>query len=202
MIFDKATRLIIIMAAVLALLVGCGDDSEKKVDVVSRPDVISDPPSNATASATISPTVLADAGVNTVMGTATFTKNGSTVSLQVTLTNCPAGKHGVHIHTGATCGTDGAAAGAHWDPGAAGATGHGQIGQTATFHLGDIGNIECSSTGAGSLSFSSSLWTIKDGNVNSDVSGRTIVVHAMEDNFGNMPANGNSGARIGCGSIQ
>jgi Cu/Zn superoxide dismutase len=49
-----------------------------------------------------------------VTGTATFMQSGTDVTVVVSLTNCPDGMHGVHIHQGTSC-ADAMMQGAHWD---------------------------------------------------------------------------------------
>jgi Cu/Zn superoxide dismutase len=50
----------------------------------------------------------------TVTGTATFVQNGTSVTVTVSLMNCPDGPHPVHIHQGTSC-MDATMQGAHWD---------------------------------------------------------------------------------------
>jgi Cu-Zn family superoxide dismutase len=49
-----------------------------------------------------------------VTGTATFTQSGTDVTVVVSLSNCPDGMHGVHIHQGTSC-ADATMQGGHWD---------------------------------------------------------------------------------------
>lgn len=58
--------------------------------------------------------MIAPFGTGTVTGTASFTQTGSDVTVTVTLSNCPDGPHGVHIHQGTSC-ADAMTQGDHWD---------------------------------------------------------------------------------------
>jgi Cu/Zn superoxide dismutase len=53
-------------------------------------------------------------GPTGMAGIATFRQDGTGVFVEVTLTNCPDGMHGVHIHQGTSCDTA-ETQGAHWD---------------------------------------------------------------------------------------
>lgn len=143
------------------------------------------------AMATISAT-----GAVAVNGTATFEKDGSTVKLTVSLTGCPAGDHGFHLHETGSCGDGGKAAGGHWNPES---QPHGHLGQTPQFHHGDTGNVTCAADGTATLNFSTDKWTIGSGEKN-DILGKSVILHAQPDDFG-QPV-GNAGDRIACGVIQ
>ncbi len=124
------------------------------------------------ARATINPI-----GTNTVTGTATFSVNPQgLLSLQISLTNCPPGPHGAHLHEFASCGSNGNDAGNHWVP-------KGEIIQT----------INCAADGTATsttLSMGPTYWTI-GGDASSNVLPHAIMIHASAD-----PS---AGARIGCG---
>ena len=111
------------------------------------------------------------------------------VDVQVTLQNAT-GEHGIHIHEGGECGTDGKAAGPHWNPQG---DKHGMIGSTP-HHAGDLGNIT-----DGALTMHVQEWTIGDGGP-SDVVGHTLLIHAKKDDLKTDPA-GDSGDRVACGVI-
>ncbi len=130
-------------------------------------------------------------------GEAVILGRGNAVVLQVNVENAPPGIHAIHFHERGDCSSpDALSAGPHWNPtGAA----HGQFGH-APYHRGDIGNFEVGKDGKGSISFTTSEWTI-GGDPKTDVIGRSIVVHASPDDFTTQPT-GNAGARIGCGVVQ
>lgn len=126
------------------------------------------------AAATISPF-----GMGAVTGTVTFMQMGTNVTATVSLSNCPDGPHGVHIHQGTAC-TDAMAQGDHWGP----TRGEG------------IPNVMCAA-GVGTATVTRTAmdpvtsWTI-GGAADTNVVGHAFVVHDP-----GMPA-----PRIGCGVIQ
>ena len=135
-------------------------------------------------------------GQNTVKGTFTARETGSgAVTIDVKVEGLSAGKHGAHIHSGATCGDAGKAAGPHWDPNATGK--HGDPATSAMMHhAADMPNIEVGASGKGSMHFRTTNFKLDD------LIGKTIIVHETRDNYTDSPANGGSGSRIGCGVIQ
>lgn len=116
------------------------------------------------------------------------------VQLDITLSQCPEGIHGFHIHEGTSCGNNGDDALGHWNP-----TGeaHGRYGQTP-FHQGDIGNVTCNAQGQGTLSIEAEGWTL-DNDPNTGILGRAAILHANEDTY--VQPTGNAGGRIACGLI-
>ena len=134
---------------------------------------------------------------NTVTGTATFTKTDGHVSLTVTVSMAAAGMHGMHIHQEPMCGTDGMAAGSHWNgmETQAGSADHG-LPDGTTHHMGDLGNITIAADGTGTLTVSNHNWKLGDGSL-ADVVNHSIIFHANQDD-GTMMS---SGGRQGCGII-
>ena len=138
------------------------------------------------------------------------TAEGSLISGQVTLTETPEGvqveavvnnvpnpgKHGFHIHENGSCADAGKAAGGHFNPNA---VAHGFLPHDGMehAHLGDLGNIEIDANGVGTLAILLQGVNLSSGE--SNVSGKSIVLHEKEDDFG-QPT-GNAGGRIGCGII-
>lgn len=108
--------------------------------------------------------------------------------------------HGLHVHAGSACGPDtvngkmvpAGAAGPHFDPTASGK----HLGPQGMGHAGDLPNLRVLNDGTGTLVASTSRFTLDQ------IAGRTVVLHAMSDNYTDQPANGGSGARIACGVIQ
>lgn len=110
------------------------------------------------------------------------------------------GFHGVHIHETGRCTGDFSSAGGHFDTGD----------NNHPNHSGDLPSLKMPANGeAGVMLFVTDAFTLDD--VLAD-DGTAIIVHAGADNFGNIPAryggpdaetlaNGDSGARIGCGVI-
>jgi len=141
-------------------------------------------------------TLLPKSGNTTLGGTATFSGDPGSISLTLTVTGAPEGVHGVHIHeTGDCSAADAMSAGGHWNPAM---HMHGASGPSS--HLGDLGNLTVAAGGAGNLTVSNAGWEIGTGTA-SDVVGKALVVHAMQDDLATQPT-GNSGGRIGCGVIQ
>ncbi len=150
---------------------------------------------------------LAATGTAVLKGTA----EGSTVSGKVRFEQTPEGlhvtadvqgaapgKHGFHIHEKGSCDDAGNAAGGHFNPDG---SPHGLLSKdgSAHAHAGDMGNIEISADGTGHVETTLPNLTLKAED-KYGVSGRAVILHEKEDDFG-QPT-GNAGARIGCGVIQ
>jgi len=101
----------------------------------------------------------------------------------------------VHIHETGDCGEMANMAGGHWNP--TGAI-HGKWGNHS-FHSGDIGNISLNDQGQGSMELESDLWTI-GGDEKKNILNKAVIVHGGVDDYTSQPS-GNSGTRIGCGTI-
>ena len=133
---------------------------------------------------------------STVTGTATFTQRDGKVFMKIAMKGLTPGPHAIHLHEKGDCSApDAASAGPHWNPSS---EDHGQWGHSP-FHHGDIGNLVANAKGKAELSFESGLWTIGDGKP-SDILGRSVIVHAKEDDFTTQPT-GNAGGRVACGVI-
>lgn len=123
-----------------------------------------------------------------VAGTGTLTEASGQVTLTVNFTNCPEGNHGFHIHAGTSCGTDGSEAMTHWDPLTVDA--HGQVGESAPHHAGDVGTVACDADGNGMLTITTDEWSLTDGADDNPI-GHAVILHGLD------PAQ-----RIGCGVIE
>lgn len=131
-------------------------------------------------------------------GTATFTRRGNVVNLVLEVRNGKPGSRAVHLHEVGNCSDPKAeSAGGHWNPTD---ESHGKIGMTEKAHGGDIGNFVIGPDGTGRLEFSTDRWTI-GGDAQTNVVGRSIVIHDGEDDYKSQPS-GNAGDRIGCGVIE
>ena len=109
----------------------------------------------------------------------------------------PNQKHGFHVHEGTECGEDGMKAGGHFNPGK---HSHGKPGDPHDKrHAGDFGNLQANERGVAKLELTVDGITL-GGNEPNNVVGRTVIVHAKEDDFG-QPT-GNAGDRIGCAIIR
>lgn len=138
---------------------------------------------------------LSDASGENV-GTAFFAQEGNTLRVYLNLTGLAAGKHGVHIHEGATCqGQDFKSAGGHLNPGA---KQHG-FDNKAGHHAGDFhSSVLVRADGTGFLSFSTSDLSLTHSE--NSVVGHTIIVDVHEDDQKTDP-DGNSGNGLACGEI-
>lgn len=134
----------------------------------------------------------------TVDGTASFDQMNGKVKMVLNLT-VPAKANksvAVHLHEHGDCGDMGNGAHGHWNP-----TNkqHGKWG-SASFHSGDIGNVELDAQGKGSLTLETDLWSI-GGDSTTNILNRAVIVHGGVDDYVSQPS-GNAGSRIGCGVIQ
>lgn len=133
---------------------------------------------------------------SSVSATASFYEIGGQTTLVLGITGATPGHHAVHLHEFGDCtSTDALSAGAHWNPTT---SAHGVWGG-ASFHLGDVGNVDIDADGNGSLVFTTDLWSV-GGSPVTDVIGRALVIHAGHDD--ETPPAGNAGARVGCGVIR
>lgn len=141
--------------------------------------------------------VLAATSGSSVSGSLKFRESKDrVVHISGTVEGLTPGKHGFHIHVNGNCDSpDGMSAGGHYAP-----TGgrHGAPGSKDR-HLGDLGNIEADADGRAAVDVTAHGISIALMGAAS-VDGRSIVIHAREDDFSD-PA-GNSGARVACGVIE
>ncbi len=131
-------------------------------------------------------------------GIVEFTESNGVVKMTARMSNVNQGMHGFHIHAVGDCSAaDGSSAGGHWNP-----TGedHGKWG-TPPFHKGDIGNFEADKNGVGSINMKTDLWCVGCADEMKDIVGKSIIVHAGEDDCTSQPS-GAAGARIACGVIE
>lgn len=104
------------------------------------------------------------------------------------------GNHGFHIHEFGNCACDDAVcAGTHFNP----TQKHHGSPHDSECHIGDLGNILADEKGEGTYDHTNKHATL---NGPHSIIGRTIIIHAQEDDFKTQPT-GNSGSRIGCGVI-
>ncbi len=132
-----------------------------------------------------------------VTGRAVFRSENGAVTMRIDASGLTPGEHAIHLHEIGDCSApDAMSAGPHWNP-----TGHdhGQWGREP-FHLGDIGNLVVGKDGKGSLTFSTDRWTI-GGPAETDIVGRSLIVHAAADDFKTQPT-GNAGGRVACGVVR
>jgi len=131
-----------------------------------------------------------------IRGTVAFrdTENGLLIRAEVE--NAPRGKHGFHIHEFGLTTNGGKDAGGHFNPDG---NPHGLITRDGieNVHAGDLGNIVVGSDGRGTLELTVEGLSLTEGKY--AVAGRAVILHALEDDFG-QPT-GNAGGRIAAGSI-
>jgi Cu-Zn family superoxide dismutase len=135
-----------------------------------------------------------------IQGEVLATPEGKGTRLKAVFTRLPKGKHGFHIHVAGDLRGEGCAgACAHFHVGAHADHGDRPSRRNNTRrHSGDLGNIELRSTQR-EARYSYFLPDVKP----CDLWGRTLIIHADEDDLGKGPhedskTTGHSGARIGC----
>jgi len=169
----------------VALLASCGGPTQEQAEPMTEPEGLNE----------VTAEIVPKSG-SEVTGQAAFFKEGDLVTLSLSLQNLPPGVHAVHIHEFGDCSAeDGSSAGGHWNPGS---SDHGKWNEPP-FHYGDLGNVVADEYGNGALSMTTSVWTIGTGLMD-DIVGKSIVVHAGEDDFVTQPTGG-AGGRIACGVI-
>ncbi|KAF7721961.1 hypothetical protein EC973_003899 [Apophysomyces ossiformis] len=140
-------------------------------------------------------------GDSKVTGTVTFVQESENAptTIEATITGLTPGKHGFHVHEFGDNTNGCTSAGAHFNP--HGKT-HGSP-DSEERHAGDLGNVVADADGKATLK-------IEDKQVKligpHSVIGRTIVVHAAEDDLGQgghelSKTTGNAGDRWACGVI-
>jgi Cu-Zn family superoxide dismutase len=121
------------------------------------------------------------------------------VLIKATFSKLPPGKHGFHIHTAGDLRGKGCKGLCdHYHVGSA--AHHGDAPKKGSYkqrHTGDLGNIEANSVGHFTKSYIVSGTSVKD------LWGRSIIVHADEDDLGHgdfddSKITGHSGARMAC----
>ncbi len=131
---------------------------------------------------------------NTVTGTVSFQKHPNGTHIQAQLQGLTPGKHGFHIHELGDCScADAMCTKDHFNPTH---QPHGGL-ESKKRHVGDMGNIIADKQGNAIFDIVDPLITL---NGPQSVIGRSIIVHADEDDLISQPS-GNAGARIGCGVI-
>ncbi len=144
----------------------------------------------------------------TSLATVTFTDTPEGLQITLAAVGLPPGKHGLHIHSEGSCetSTDDAgmdvmhgAAGGHFDPNATENHAGPEV-DSATGHAGDLPNLEVAEDGTATITFTTTKMTVAEGDT--ALAGRTLMIHANEDNYTNEPKNGGSGERIACGVIR
>ena len=139
-----------------------------------------------------------------VVGQASFTQLAGGVQVEVTVSGLPPGFHGFHVHAVGSCdpSTNFMSAGGHLNP----------DGRDHDQHAGDQPSLYVLADGTGWLSFVTDSYRVDD---LFDADGSALIVHALPDNFANIPARyapngpdettratGDAGGRLACGVLQ
>ncbi|CAI6368768.1 unnamed protein product [Macrosiphum euphorbiae] len=136
-----------------------------------------------------------------VKGTIFFSQTDDKSPVEITgeLTGLAKGRHGFHIHEFGDNTNGCMSSGPHFNP--FGKT-HGAPNDEVR-HVGDLGNIEAPGSSVTKIEFNDPIISLT-GPLN--IIGRTLVVHADQDDLGKgghelSKTTGNAGARIACGVI-
>lgn len=133
-----------------------------------------------------------------VKGNAVFTQEDGVVTMIAVVSGLTEGTHAIHIHEKADCSAaDGTSTGGHWNP-----TNqpHGKWGSSDGFHKGDIGNLTANAQGNATVTLTTDQWCIGCDDMNKNILGKAIIVHAGVDDFKTQPT-GDAGGRVSCGGI-
>jgi Cu-Zn family superoxide dismutase len=150
--------------------------------------------------------VLKDAGGNTV-GVVRLSQEEDAVLVRAVAESLPAGFHGFHVHSKGECTPPFTSALGHFNPG----------GTTHGAHAGDMPVLLVMDDGTAALRFKTDRFDVAD---LFDTDGSAIIVHALADNYANIPtryhshtedtlgpdsatlATGDAGGRIACGVME
>ena len=139
-------------------------------------------------------------------GIVRLSEKGSSVTVRAEVEGLTPGFHGFHVHSIGECVAPFTSAGGHYNPTG---TGHGS-------HAGDMPSLLVLDDGTASLQFATDRFTVAE---LFDADGTAIIVHALPDNFANIPtryqsttegtfgpdsatlATGDAGGRAGCGVV-
>jgi Cu-Zn family superoxide dismutase len=180
------------------VLVGCGG----KEEAAPEPEVMEEPaaePMEMVSAARHAMASLQSKEGFTVSGTLHFEQasDSDPVTIVAEIEGAPGGSHGLHIHeTGDCSSADFKSAGGHFNPAA---VPHGGP-DDAERHSGDLGNIEIGEDGSGSLTLTSDIITLADGQPTS-IGGLAVILHEGTDDLVSQPT-GAAGGRLGCGIIE
>ena len=134
-------------------------------------------------------------GMGASIGQIEIDEEDGALVLRPALSGLPSGAHGIHVHQNPNCGpglkdgqpTAGQAAGEHFDPAVTGR----HAGPTGGGHAGDLPRLMVDSDGTARMGLISTRLRL------ADVRGRSIIIHAADDNYADQPG----GARIACGVV-
>lgn len=130
-----------------------------------------------------------------IHGTTTFYEAGDSLLVMAEIHGLtPGASYGIHVHEFGDCSTP-EASGDHFMP----EQPHGNpFDPEGTHHAGDLPNVQADSAGVGRMSFMSGTINLEGGDIS--VLDRSVVLHALPDDYITQPAGG-TGERIACGVI-
>ncbi|MBP1934925.1 superoxide dismutase family protein [Ammoniphilus resinae] len=131
-----------------------------------------------------------------VIGVAGLVQMGKHVIIKVNASGLNTGKHGFHIHEKQFANNDFTTAGGHFNP-----TGkqHGHENPNGA-HLGDLPDLIADEEGRVDQAFILEGVSLEQGGKNNSILGRSLIIHANEDDGESDPA-GKSGERIAGGNL-
>jgi Cu-Zn family superoxide dismutase len=131
-------------------------------------------------------------GANKVHGIVMFEQKGHTITITGEISGLTEGKHGFHVHEFGDCSSkDGMSAGTHFNPDMMPHAGP----HDKKRHVGDLGNITADKDGKAVIKITDSVVALNGAH---SIIGRSIIVHAKEDDLKDIAS---AGPRIGCGVI-
>jgi Cu-Zn family superoxide dismutase len=171
-------KIIVLFTILIAVVISCKSNSSN--GVASKLNVTFEPKSSSN-----------------VNGSGIFSEKNGQVTITANFTGLKPGIHAIHIHEKSDCSAaDGSSAGGHWNPTF---KKHGKLGEGEA-HKGDIGNFTADEFGNGSITFTTSEWSIGGDDTTKDILGKSLIVHQGPDDYISQPS-GNSGARVACSAI-
>jgi Cu-Zn family superoxide dismutase len=171
-------KIIVLFTILIAVVISCKSNSSN--GVTSKLNVTFEPKSSSN-----------------VNGSGIFSEKNGQVTFTANFTGLKPGIHAIHIHEKSDCSAaDGSSAGGHWNPTF---KKHGKLGEGEA-HKGDIGNFTADEFGNGSITFTTSEWSIGGDDTTKDILGKSLIVHQGPDDYISQPS-GNSGAKVACSAI-
>ena len=176
---------VLVSSFALAALAGCGDHDHHAVAAPAGEEI------------THLVCVIHPSSGSSCRGVVHFTAVGGKVQIVADLEGLtPNQEHAFHVHEFGDCSSpDGESAGGHYNPEK---HPHGNPAKDAQRHAGDFGNLKAADA-QGKTHHEMTVDNITLAGARNPVLGRSLIVHAKPDDFG-QPT-GNAGGRIGCGAI-
>jgi len=184
----------VLTIALSTVIVACNEGTDKKEAEKTEETTVTESTKTPTSAKAMLSGTVADTALT---GTVEFKQHDGKVKMHLEIASEKMANKSVavHIHDMADCGDMGMGAHGHWNPTS---KEHGKWG-SASFHLGDIGNLLLDAKGNGVMDIETDLWTV-GGDVKTNVINHSIIVHSGKDDYTTQPTGG-AGSRIGCGVI-